>query len=145
MDASSDEDTDDDGVINENPVSINVSQEVPVNEVRFEKLENFLSKPDANVIIEQPLAVSKSEMMLAMIKFAVPYELSTTAIEDLFKMVNSFFPTPICQVRGIWLINCLIAMKTLSFTRFALILIAKNMLKNLIKMIDELSAGHVKL
>lgn len=83
----------DDG--NEEELCVDNDSNIVDTEGPFRNLNSLLAKAEMNTRIDIPVAVSRAEMMLAIIKFAVVHELSQTGIEDLFKMVNSFFPTNI--------------------------------------------------
>lgn len=51
----------------------------------------MLGKDENNETVDAPLAVSVAEILLAVLKFSLIYNLSQTAIADLFKMLNTFF------------------------------------------------------
>ena len=51
----------------------------------------MLTKHDSSDTIDSEIVVNKSEIVLAVLKFGLTYNLSQTAIADLFKMLNCFF------------------------------------------------------
>lgn len=61
------------------------------NDGTFRRLRATLQEDETNEIIDRPLMVNKAEILLAVLKFALVYNLPQTAIADLFKMLNTFF------------------------------------------------------
>ena len=60
-------------------------------EESFDRLREMLQKDDNNDTIDANITVSKSEILLAVLKFGLIYDLSQSAIADLFKMLNCIF------------------------------------------------------
>ena len=54
----------------------------------FDRLREMLREDVINDTIDTGVVVSKSEILLAVLKYGLTYNLSQTAIADLFKMIN---------------------------------------------------------
>ena len=64
-------------------------------EVTQNRLQEILNDDEATDIINARVTVTKSEIFLAVMNFALVYNLPQSAIADLFKMLNLFFSTSI--------------------------------------------------
>lgn len=61
----------------------------------FQKLHTLVNSQEFSEIINQPINKTKGELLMILLKFALTYFLSQTAVTNLFSLVNSLFASPI--------------------------------------------------
>ena len=80
---------------NEEDVVIESDEEEESNRAQFRKLQQFLDKEDVYSPISVPVKISRAELLLLLIKFALVYLLGLSIVSSIFSMVNCIFATPV--------------------------------------------------
>lgn len=74
---------------------IHMPENLKENDTLFKNLNSFIGSEEFSKVISQPVNKTTGEVLMMLLKYAITYSLSQTAVTNLFFMINYLFSSPI--------------------------------------------------